>query len=75
VTAVGVLLVAFPAHRYEGVFRLWHVSFTVDTGPYAIVRHPIYTGILTALLGTVVVKGTVLGMLVPGLRITSKSHS
>ena len=31
----------------------------VRTGPYAYVRHPIYTGLLTAVLGTAVASGTV----------------
>ena len=35
----------------------------LDTGPFGIVRHPIYTGILLAVLGTLLVKGTVLGMI------------
>ena len=30
----------------------------VDTGPYRLVRHPIYTGILTAALATMLLKGT-----------------
>jgi protein-S-isoprenylcysteine O-methyltransferase Ste14 len=30
----------------------------IDTGPYALVRHPIYTGVLTAALATMLVKGT-----------------
>ena len=34
----------------------------VDTGPYAIVRHPIYTGILLAVYATAALKGTVLGL-------------
>lgn len=34
----------------------------VDTGPYAIVRHPIYTGILLAVYATAALKGTVLGI-------------
>ncbi len=34
----------------------------VDTGPYAIVRHPIYTGILLAVFATAAAKGTVLGL-------------
>lgn len=34
----------------------------VDSGPYGIVRHPIYTGILTAVLATMVVKGTTWGI-------------
>ncbi len=34
----------------------------VQTGPYALVRHPIYTGILLALLGTVLTDATVAGL-------------
>jgi protein-S-isoprenylcysteine O-methyltransferase Ste14 len=34
----------------------------VDTGPYALVRHPIYTGILTAVLATMAAKGTLPGV-------------
>src|SRR5579862_42299 len=54
--AVVVLGLAFTwwARLYLG--RLWSSSVTkkadhyvVDTGPYAIVRHPIYTGLLVAI--------------------------
>jgi protein-S-isoprenylcysteine O-methyltransferase Ste14 len=45
--------------------RLWSGQITkktdhhvVDTGPYGIVRHPIYTGILTAVVATMAAKGT-----------------
>src|SRR5579864_7896885 len=31
----------------------------IDTGPYALVRHPIYTGIILATLATALLKGTV----------------
>lgn len=33
----------------------------VDTGPYGLVRHPIYTGIIFSLIFSFVAKGTVLG--------------
>ena len=46
--------------------RLWSSSVTkkadhhiVDTGPYGIVRHPIYTGIIAAGAATAVQEGTV----------------
>jgi protein-S-isoprenylcysteine O-methyltransferase Ste14 len=46
--------------------RLWSGAVTrkeghriVDTGPYAIVRHPIYTGILAAAIATAVTLATV----------------
>ena len=31
----------------------------IDTGPYGIVRHPIYTGIILASIGTAAARGTV----------------
>ena len=34
----------------------------VDTGPYAIVRHPIYTAILLMFVGTAIANGTVGGL-------------
>ena len=39
-----------------------HENHTITrTGPYAIVRHPIYTGILTGILGTAIATGALLG--------------
>ena len=50
--------------------RLWSASVTrksdhrvVDTGPYRIVRHPIYTGIILATLATATTRGTALAWL------------
>jgi protein-S-isoprenylcysteine O-methyltransferase Ste14 len=47
--------------------QLWSSSVTrkehhhvVDTGPYAIVRHPIYTGLLIAIVGTMLLRETIL---------------
>ena len=34
----------------------------VDTGPYAIVRHPIYTGLIVASFATAAWKGTPAGL-------------
>ena len=49
--------------------RLWSSSVTkkadhriVDTGPYAIVRHPIYTGVLVAIYATAAMKGAPLSL-------------
>jgi protein-S-isoprenylcysteine O-methyltransferase Ste14 len=46
--------------------ELWSSSVTrkehhhvVDTGPYAIVRHPIYTGLLLAIIATVLLRVTI----------------
>ena len=50
--------------------RLWSSSVTrkadhhvVDTGPYGIVRHPIYTGIIIASVATAALRGTALAWL------------
>jgi protein-S-isoprenylcysteine O-methyltransferase Ste14 len=58
------LLFTWWARIYLG--RLWSGSITrkashhiVDTGPYAIVRHPIYTGIIVAEIATAVESGAV----------------
>lgn len=49
--------------------RNWSATVTVkqdhelvQTGPYRFVRHPIYTGILLALVGTAVARGDVQGL-------------
>ena len=101
VLILGAIVLAVPAHGYEGVLRLWHVGWSgawicvalvalgfafcwwariylgrlwsgtitrkadhriVDTGPYAIVRHPIYTGLLLSVWATTAAKGTVPGI-------------
>jgi protein-S-isoprenylcysteine O-methyltransferase Ste14 len=60
--AAGVLFMWW-ARLHLG--RLWSGSVTrkadhhlVNTGPYAFVRHPIYTGLLCALCATVLVRAT-----------------
>jgi protein-S-isoprenylcysteine O-methyltransferase Ste14 len=49
--------------------RMWSAVITlkeehqiIKTGPYTITRHPIYTGMLLALVGTVLVRDTVGGL-------------
>lgn len=68
--AVAGLVFCWWARIYLG--RLWSGSITrkeghhvVDTGPYALVRHPIYTGLIAAAIATALVKasfGAVLGV-------------
>jgi protein-S-isoprenylcysteine O-methyltransferase Ste14 len=37
---------------------VWQGHRLIDTGPYALVRHPIYTGLIAAALATAVAEGT-----------------
>jgi protein-S-isoprenylcysteine O-methyltransferase Ste14 len=66
------LLFAWWARVHLG--RLWSASVTstanhrvVDTGPYGIVRHPIYTGILAASIATAALRATPLAWLGVGM--------
>jgi protein-S-isoprenylcysteine O-methyltransferase Ste14 len=69
---VGVAAIGFLFCWWARVHlgRLWSGSVTrkedhhvVDTGPYAIVRHPIYTGVITAAIATMAVRGTAAAVL------------
>lgn len=62
------LLLTWWARLHLG--RLWSSAITrkadhriIDTGPYAFVRHPIYTGLITALLATAAAEATVTALL------------
>ena len=66
------LLFTWWARIYLG--RLWSSNVArkadhhvVDTGPYGIVRHPIYTGIIVASIATAVIRGTLAAWLGVGL--------
>jgi protein-S-isoprenylcysteine O-methyltransferase Ste14 len=66
-TAAGVAI-AFWARwhlgtNWSGVVTLKEGHELIRTGPYRTIRHPIYTGILLALLGTAVAVGEVRGLL------------
>ncbi len=63
--AVAVIGFSFTWWARVHLGRLWSSTVTrksdhrvVITGPYAIVRHPIYTGILGAMLATALLRGT-----------------
>ena len=65
---VAGLLFAIWAREHLG--RNWSSSVTIKqghelitTGPYAVVRHPIYTGILAGLLGTAIALSQVRGFI------------
>lgn len=66
VTLAGVLF-AWWARVHLG--RLWSGGVTrkedhrvVDSGPYALVRHPIYTGLIVSILATAAAQATVTGL-------------
>jgi protein-S-isoprenylcysteine O-methyltransferase Ste14 len=68
---VGLMVLGFAFSWWARIAlgSLWSGQITtktdhrvVDTGPYAIVRHPIYTGILVAVLATMAAKGTIYGI-------------
>ena len=49
----------------------------IRSGPYALVRHPIYTGLITALLGTSIASGTVhaaIGLAIIAVSLVYKSR-
>jgi protein-S-isoprenylcysteine O-methyltransferase Ste14 len=67
VTVVGLLFAVW-ARQHLG--SNWSRSVTIKqghelitTGPYAVVRHPIYTGILTGFLGTAIALSQVRGVI------------
>jgi protein-S-isoprenylcysteine O-methyltransferase Ste14 len=67
VMAAGLLLAVW-AREHLG--RNWSSSVTIKqghdlitTGPYAVVRHPIYTGFLAGLLGTAIALSQVRGFI------------
>ena len=71
ITIAGLLFAVW-ARQYLG--RNWSSSVTIKqghelitTGPYAVVRHPIYTGILTGFFGMAIAMSQVRGFIVPAL--------
>ena len=63
--ALLVAGLAFAVWARVHLGRNWSGSVTVKeghelirSGPYACVRHPIYTGLITAVLGTAIISGT-----------------
>ena len=62
---------------WTGLVSVKHDHHVVDTGPYGLVRHPIYTGILVAGLGQAIISGAgggVLGLVLLTLGLWSKAR-
>jgi protein-S-isoprenylcysteine O-methyltransferase Ste14 len=47
---------------WSGIITRKEDHYIVDTGPYALVRHPIYSGLLLAIAATMIAKGTLIGV-------------
>jgi len=84
---VGVMLMGLALTWWARIYlgRLWSSAITrkekhrlVETGPYAFVRHPIYTGLIIALLATAAIEATpvaVLGALLIALGLWVKARA
>jgi len=68
---VGIIALGFAFTWWARIHlgSLWSGHITrktghrvIDTGPYGVVRHPIYTGILIGVFATAAAKGTVVGL-------------
>jgi protein-S-isoprenylcysteine O-methyltransferase Ste14 len=61
ITAAGLLFTVWArvylGRNWSGVVTIKQGHELIDTGPYALVRHPIYTGLLVAFIGSVVALG------------------
>ncbi|MBF0103842.1 MAG: isoprenylcysteine carboxylmethyltransferase family protein [Deltaproteobacteria bacterium] len=65
-TVVGLLLSVWARHCLAGNWSAFvsikEAHVLVRTGPYALVRHPIYSGIFLALVGGVITSGEIKGV-------------
>jgi protein-S-isoprenylcysteine O-methyltransferase Ste14 len=63
ICAVGIAFAVWARYtlgrHWSGMVVIGEDHELIRSGPYGIVRHPIYTGLLTAALGTLVVNGMV----------------
>jgi protein-S-isoprenylcysteine O-methyltransferase Ste14 len=63
--------------NWSGIVTVKEGHELIRTGPYALVRHPIYTGLITAVLGTAVISATVraaIGVLIIAASFVVKSR-
>ena len=67
VTAIGIAFAIWArfwlGENWSGTVTIKENHSLVKTGPYSIVRHPIYTGFLSALIGTILVYHEVRGLI------------
>jgi protein-S-isoprenylcysteine O-methyltransferase Ste14 len=63
--------------NWSGTVTIKQGHELIRSGPYAYVRHPIYTGLITALLGTTLASGTVhaaIGLAIIAVSFVHKSR-
>jgi len=67
ITALGLLFTVWAriylGRNWSGVVTIKQGHELIDTGPYALVRHPIYTGLLVAFIGSAAGRGDWRGVL------------
>jgi protein-S-isoprenylcysteine O-methyltransferase Ste14 len=67
ITAIGLLFTVWArihlGRNWSGTVTIKQDHELIVSGPYAIVRHPIYTGLLVALIGTATARGEWRGLL------------
>lgn len=67
ITATGLLFAVWArvhlGRNWSGTVTIKQDHELIDSGPYALVRHPIYTGLLFAFMGSAVARGDWRGIL------------
>jgi len=70
-TGFAIWARAFLGRNWSAIVTIKQDHQMIQSGPYAVVRHPIYSGFLLALFGTALALGEVRGLLGFGLALLS----
>jgi protein-S-isoprenylcysteine O-methyltransferase Ste14 len=72
-TVIGLAFAVWARHHlgrnWSGVITVKEDHVLIRTGPYAIVRHPIYSGLLLAIVGSALARGHIGAMLAIGFML------